>query len=158
MRSTRPAIAAAAALLFGLACPGGGGKPASPQSGDEIAKGSDSGSSTSSGDPDTASPGARLVEIVGDIATRVEQAEGCDQFASVLSSWVNGHRAEFEKLVAELKSRSGSVAPDEEAAEMDAKIVEGYLLVVEAAAECGDNEAAMRAYEAFNATVEKATY
>jgi len=157
--------AVTSALLIALAGVGcGGGKktgPTTPNGNGDTGSGSGSGSGSDdtgdTGDTGTGeSAGARIVAMVGEISAKVTGAD-CNEFASALANWTNRHRAEFEKLVAEVQAAAESGEPDD-AEQMDEKIVEGYLIVVEAAAECGDNDSAMAAYDAFNTTVEKATY
>lgn len=164
MRHSIPLAIATAALFVAAASTSCGGSKKNVDSagngsastqgtgddGDGASHGADSGGS--------ANPGARLAEMVGEIAAKVGAAGDCDQFARALSSWTNSHKAEFESLVAEVQAAAESGQTSDDAAELDAQMVEGYLAVVEAAAECGENEDAMRAYEAFNTTVEKATY
>jgi len=165
MRRPQPTVLAAAAILVALASIGCGGSkssaattPGNGSASSGSAAGSDGAGSTGDSDRGGESPGARLVELIEKVAAEVTGADDCDQFANALDTWTDRNQAEFEQLVAEVKAEAESGEADPDAARMDEQIVEGYLAVVEAAAECGDNDAAMRAYEAFNATVEKATY
>ncbi len=164
MRHSLPFATLTAALLVAAASGGCGGSPksvASAENGSNNAKSPGDGAEDAgdgSGSSSAASPGARLVELVDEIAAEVKGASDCDQFARALSTWTDDHKAEFEELVAAVHAAAESGQTSDDAEEMDAQMVEGYLEVVEAAAECGDNEDAMRAYEAFNTTVETATY
>jgi hypothetical protein len=160
-RQSIPLVVAIAGMLVatGSVSCGGSKKSANEAGNGSVTHGNGDGDSSTNTDTSSSTdPGARLVEMVGQIAADVEAAGDCDQFASALSAWTKRHQAEFEKLVAEVQAAAESGEAGADAAQMDAQIVEGYLAVVEAAAECGDNEDAMSAYEAFNATVEKATY
>lgn len=153
------ATATLVAVLASASCGGTKSSPTTPNGSGATGNGDTAnGAGSDTANDSTASAGARLVAMVGEIADRVANAEDCDRFASALSAWTNRNKAEFEELVAEVKAAAEGGEASDQAAQMDAKIVEGYLAVVEAAAECGENEAAMRAYEAFNTTVEKATY
>ena len=159
MRPKLPVICAAAALIFTLASAGcGGSKPSSntPDDNGDTGNGSAGNGDTTNGDSangdedktNGSGPGARLVAMVEEISAKVTSNPDCDAFATALANWTNRYKKEFEKLVAEVQAAAANGEPDKDAEDMDEKIVTGYLAVVEAAAECGENDSAMRAYEA----------
>ncbi len=149
VRRVSPAILLAALVA---ACSGGGGStgPTTPSS---PATATDSGP-TSSEQP-AEDPATHLVALVDEIVAKVQAAGDCDQLATALAVWTNRNKQIVEQLIAELQA-APSANPN--AGELNQQVVDGYLVVVEAAADCGDNDAAMRAYDSFNEAVQQATY
>jgi hypothetical protein len=101
-------------------------------------------------------PESQLLALLDEIVTRVTKAEDCDELASALSNWTNRNKKTITKLIDAISS--GEAVGDEAAEIIDEQVVAGYLVVVEAAADCGSNDDAMNAYDAFTVSVEKATY
>jgi hypothetical protein len=129
------------ALLVGCSGPpstGGGG------SGGGGGTGVDRGSA--GGDPEV-----RLRALVEAVVTLAEQAE-CASFGVTLTGWTDTHSAEVEKLSAAL-----ATSRDAEAlAELDGYVETRRLVVLEAAADCGEYEDAWPAWQHFEAMVDHA--
>ncbi len=101
-------------------------------------------------------PEAQLLTLLDDIVARVTKAEDCDELASALSNWTNRNKKPIAELIEAIIS--GAAVAETEAEEIDDLVVAGYMVVVEAAAECGSNDDTMRAYDAFSNLVKQSPY
>jgi hypothetical protein len=64
----------------------------------------------------------------------------CDQYASVLGTWVDGHRAEITALDKELGDKAA----------MEQEVVEAFEAILAGAADCVDHDEAQAAFDAFD--------
>lgn len=152
MRLVTFAIAATLALT---GCPKSGGDST-------IVSGNGNGNSGARVDAGTAGddsdeplpPDKQLLALLDEIVARVNKTEDCDELASALSSWTNRNKATIDQLIEAITSTVTATTAEE----IDDLVVTGYMVVVEAAAECGSNDDAMRAYDAFSSLVKKSPY
>lgn len=98
-----------------------------------------------------ADPEVRLRALVEAVVTLAEQAE-CSSFGVTLTGWTDTHSAEVEKLIAALATTKDT----DTLAELDGYVETRRLVVLEAAADCGDFEDAWPAWQHFEAMVDDA--
>ncbi|HUH03834.1 MAG TPA: hypothetical protein VML75_17685 [Kofleriaceae bacterium] len=108
--------------------------------------GAGAGRGSTGGDPEV-----RLRALVEAVVTLAEQAE-CASFGATLTGWTNTHSAEVEKLIAALATSKDA----DTLAELDGYVETRRLVVLEAAADCGEFEDAWPAWQHFEAMVEQA--
>jgi hypothetical protein len=139
-------LALAGAVVVAAGCPGGGGEPEGPAGGSGSGTSTGSGGASSDGDPE-----ARLRALVEDVVTLAEKTD-CPRFGAALTSWTTEHEGEINSLITDLK---GSAEPDK-LAELDGYVEQRRLVVLEAAADCGDTDDAWPAWQEFERVVDEA--
>lgn len=107
--------------------------------------------STGSAKAQPADPEARLRALVEDIVTLAGETE-CARFGAAITSWTDSHAAEVDQLIGALAKGEDT----ETLAELDGYVETRRLVVLEAAADCGEFEDAWPAWQHFEAMVDGA--
>jgi hypothetical protein len=104
-------------------------------------------------DDDTAGrdPEQRLRGLVEEVVGLAEDA-ACSDFGAALTGWTDTHAGDIESLIAAL----GKSESDDVLAELDAYVETRRLVVLEAAANCGDFDDAWPAWQHFEEMVDEA--